>query len=593
MRSSFAARLFGGFVLAFALGLALVGWRAKVLEDREFEFRQREWAVRELKLAAAALPREPLTINRRHVLDAWCDRMGQAAGVRFTLIAADGTLLGDTSMPEDSIPLAENHSNRPEVIRALAEGRGWAHRVSRTLHQPLWYAAIRVEDGGGPRAVLRLAVPASVVTAERRAQTQLLLFALIVALASAALISLGAGRLLSVRLQNVLAAAQRLGEGELGARASETPDDEFGRTGRALNRMGARLERRLNELRQERDERETILAHMAEGIALVSSQGHVLQANLGLARILGLPRPPASGKLFLEEVRQPALASLLERAREQDGPLSEEITFYTPEQRVVEATVVRLGSRDEPHAQLLVVHDLSRVKQLERVRQEFVANVSHELKTPLTLIRGSAETLLDGGLDDARNRRDFVEKIDRHAVRLQAIVDDLLQLARLEQSGVRVERREINLSIVARVVAAAQEQAAGRKGLGLILDLPPDGALALGDPELLERALSNLLDNAVKYTLVGEVRMRAGQGDGLAWCEVSDTGPGIPPESLGRVFERFFRVDQGRSRDLGGTGLGLSIVRHSVELMGGTVTVRSELGVGTTFRIELESAPAG
>lgn len=593
MRSSFASRLFGGFVLAFALGLTIIGGRAKVLEDREFELRQSEWAGRELQLAAAALPPVTLTHSHRHELDAWCDRMGRASGVRLTLIATDGTLLGDSAIPEDSLALAENHRDRPEVKQALAQGRGWAHRISHTLHEPLWYAAIPVGKAGAPGPVLRLSVRASLVTAERRAQTQLLLFALAVVLASASLISLGAGRLLSVRLRSVLDAAQRMGEGELGARAPETPDDEIGRTGRALNRMGARLEQRLDEVREERDQRETILTHMAEGVALVDSQGRVVQANMGLARILGLPRPPASGKLFLEEVRQPALASLLERARAGSGPLSEEITFYMPEQRVVEATVVQLGTAGQPSAQLLVVHDLSRVKQLERVRQEFVANVSHELKTPLTLIRGSAETLLDGGLDDARNRRDFVEKIDRHAVRLQAIVDDLLQLARLEQSGVRVDRRDLNLCIVARNVAGAHEQAAARKGLGLVLDLPPEGAFAAGDPELLERALSNLVDNAVKYTAAGELRMRVGHGDGRAWCEVSDTGPGIPPESLGRIFERFYRVDQGRSRELGGTGLGLSIVRHSVELMGGNVTVRSELGAGTTFRIELESAPGG
>jgi two-component system phosphate regulon sensor histidine kinase PhoR len=478
------------------------------------------------------------------------------------------------------------------VLEARSKGKGWSQRVSHTLGRPFWYAALLLKPPAPPGTILRIAVPESILKPQRDAQSFVLLFGLAIALISAAVLAWGAARLLSARLGRVVEAAERLGEGDLDARAPEQPEDEIGRTGHALNQMGTRLAQRLAEVRREHDQRELILTQMADGVALVDSEDRLVQANPGLARILGLTRQPASGRLFDEEIRQPALSELLSRAREEGAVVSEELTLFTPAQTVVEATVASLGPPGAA-SRLLVVHDLSRVKQLERVRQEFVANVSHELKTPLTLIRGSAETLLDGGLEDARHRRDFVEKIDRHALRLQQIVDDLLQLAKLEQPAVKAERREINLAIVARNVAATYEVAATRKGLALRLELPESGAIALADPELLERALSNLLDNAVKYTPAGEVKLAVGLGERCAYCEVSDTGPGIPPESLPRIFERFYRVDLGRSRELGGTGLGLSIVRHSVELMGGTVQVRSELGSGTTFRIELEIPTEG
>ena len=591
MRGSIAARLFGGFLAVLAVGLAVAGWQARRIEARIFEARQRDWAFRELSLAAAALPADPLSRGDSRALEAWCDRMGRAVGARITLIGSDGWLLGDTDLPLDSLRLVENHARRPEVLGALTRGQGWARRHSASVGRDLWYGAIPVGTGPGPRSVLRVAIPLERMAAEERAQQELLVLALLAAFLSAALLSLVAARILGGRLKRTLVAARRMGQGELQARVPEHPDDEIGRLGRVLNHMAARLEERMAELAEGRDQRERILAHMVDGVALLGRDGRVVHANRGFAEIVGLDRPPAPGSRFAEVVRQPALMDLLERARGRAEALTEEVAFFSPAQRAVEASVVNLGGSEAGSAQLLVLHDLSRIKQLERVRQEFVANVSHELKTPLTLIRGSAETLLDGGLEDEAHRRRFVETIERHAGRLQRIVEDLLELSRLEQPGMRAGGGQLDLAALAGSVADAFREAAAGKGLELQLDAAPRPLPVRGDAAMLERAMSNLLDNAVKYTAAGSVRLAVGCEGETAWFEVRDTGPGIPAEHLPRVFERFYRVDHGRSRELGGTGLGLSIVRHVAELHGGRVKVHSELGKGSVFRVELPACP--
>jgi len=587
VRASLAQRLFGSFLLVLAVGFALLGWQARRIEGRLLEVRERAWTLRELELSREGLPRAALARRDARVLDAWCDRIGRATDERFTLIGPDGVLLGDTDLPLDSLTLVENHAHRPEVLQALAHGEGWSRRRSKTVGRDLWYEAIPLGEGHGPRPVLRVAVPLERLAAEERAELQLILLALVVAFLTAAVLALGAGWVLSGRLRRTVAAARRMGRGELAARAPEQPEDEVGRLGRSLNRMAENLERRVRELAEGRDQRERILSHLVDGVALLDPARRVVHANQGLAAVLGLDRPPAVGARFLEEVRQPALTEILDRAAGREAALTEELTFYSPALRTVEATVVNLGGAAGGSAQLLVLHDLSRIKQLERVRQEFVANVSHELKTPLTLLRGAAETLLDGGLEDEAHRRRFVEAIQRHAERLQRIVDDLLELARLEQPGIQPGEGDVDLAALARGVAESFREAAAARGLALEVEVGTAPIPVRGDAAMLERALANLVDNAVKYTQAGSVRVAAGGSGETAWCEVRDTGPGIPPEHLPRIFERFYRVDQGRSRELGGTGLGLSIVRHVAELHGGRVSVESELGRGSTFRVEL------
>jgi two-component system phosphate regulon sensor histidine kinase PhoR len=235
---------------------------------------------------------------------------------------------------------------------------------------------------------------------------------------------------------------------------------------------------------------------------------------------------------------------------------------------------------------LLVLHDLSESDALQRMRQDFVANVSHELKTPLTSIRGYAETLLEGGLEDPEHRESFVRVMRDGAVRMQALVEDLLTLAELERPDTMLRRETIDLRALAGEKVAEAAEAAAKNGLVLTLE-PSPLVVVHGDRRRLGQALGNLIDNAVKYTEAGRVTVAVGAGDDSAWCEVRDTGPGIPAEDLPRIFERFYRVDKARSREKGGTGLGLSIVKHAIALHDGEVSVESRVGHGTSFRFEI------
>jgi len=314
----------------------------------------------------------------------------------------------------------------------------------------------------------------------------------------------------------------------------------------------------------------------------------VVHVNHRFAELLDAPLRPAPGTSFTAFARVPALAELAAAARAGGRTVERELKPWTTRARTARAAATPLGGAS-PEPVLLVLHDLSESESLQRMRQDFVANVSHELRTPLTLLRGYAETLLEGGLDDAEHRESFVRVIRDQAVRLQALVEDLLALAELERPDATLRREPLDLAALAAEQVAQAREAAEKAGLELV----QEGAASVpvvADRVRLAQALANLVDNALKYTERGRVTVAVGARDGRAWCEVRDTGPGIPPADLPRVFERFYRVDKARSRAKGGTGLGLAIVKHAVALHDGVVTVESRLGEGSTFRFEFPIA---
>ncbi|HKA25421.1 MAG TPA: ATP-binding protein [Candidatus Eisenbacteria bacterium] len=522
---------------------------------------------------------------RRGTLDppAAAARLGQSYERRVTLIDASGRVLGDSDVRPENLPNVENHGGRPEVKEALQGRPGSAIRSGATVGEPFLYVAVP-SPGAGPIAVVRVAEPLSVFTQVNDSLLRLfVLFAALTMIVLLVVLFWLSGRQ-GARVAELERTAARLGRGDLAARALERPADELGRLGRAMNTMAAETRGRLEALAHERDEREHILTHMSDGVALVDTADRVVHSNRRMAEILGSP-PPAAGTPLAAFVRSPGLEELVGEARHSDRPVETELRLWMPRPRMVRASATRLeaGGRD---AVLLVLHDLTEIELLARVRQEFVANVSHELRTPLTSIRGYAETLLEGGLDDRDHREGFVGVIREQAERLTAIIDDLLSLAELERPGSTPRREPFDLREVAgRQVAAARERAE-KSGLALVLAPGPPVPLE-ADARLIEQVLANLLDNAVKYTERGEIEVRMGSSGGRAWCEVEDTGPGIPQEDQPRIFERFYRVDKARSREKGGTGLGLSIVKHIVLLHGGTVSVKSQLGQGATFRFEI------
>ncbi|MEO5618709.1 MAG: ATP-binding protein [Candidatus Eisenbacteria bacterium] len=393
------------------------------------------------------------------------------------------------------------------------------------------------------------------------------------------------GRRRAARIASLQAAALKLAADETGARAIELPADDLGRLGRAINQMAAEGRDRLGRLRRVSDEHARILAEMSDGVALIDGEGRIARSNHSLAALLDEPRPAEPGTRFAEFVRNAELHELVQRARVEGRAVEADLRVWTPRPRVLHARAAPMG--EEPAGPvLLVLRDLTEIESVSRIRQDFVANVSHELRTPLTTIRGYAETLLEGGLEDAGHRRGFVESIRGGAARLEQMVGELLSLSELERVGGALRLEPVDLRALVDGQAAAHRPAAEREGLALAVEPGPPAPL-LGDRARLEQVLANLFDNAIKYTEQGRIDVRLGLAGARAWCEVADTGPGIPKEDLPRVFERFYRVDKARTREKGGTGLGLSIVKHIVALHRGEVSVRSAAGQGCTFRFEI------
>ena len=583
MNASFRLRLFAGQALVAAGALVLMALLAGRQQRIWVAARTGEALERAARHVAAGLP-------RAGDWEALAGSLGGTLGYRVTLIDRTGRVLGDSEVPPDRLAAVENHASRPEVRAALGGQAGRALRHSRTIGEDLVYAAVPVPPGC-PVAVVRLAEPLVVLKALDASLFRISLASAALALVlSIPLVFWVAGRQ-TARIRELEAVARQIGSGDAPPRAREQPADELGRLGRAINEMAAESRVRLDALARDRDERERILAHLRDGVALVDGEGRVIRMNRSCAELLGAPMPAEAGTPFPEFVRAAELDSLLQSAREEERTLEAEVRLWTPGQRFVHATATPLAG-SEPGAVLLVLHDRTEEERVDRLRQDFVANVSHELRTPLTSLRGYAETLLDGGLDDPENRERFVRVIRDQAVRLEAVAEDLLTLAGLERPGARPELEPVDLrEAAARQVASFRPRAA-QAGLELVLEPGPEVRL-VGERRLLDQLLANLLDNALKYTESGGIHVRVGEAGQRVWCEVEDTGCGIPEEDQGRVFERFYRVDKARSRERGGTGLGLSIVKHIAVLHGGEVSLRSRAGEGSRFRFELPRDPRG
>jgi two-component system phosphate regulon sensor histidine kinase PhoR len=397
------------------------------------------------------------------------------------------------------------------------------------------------------------------------------------------------GNRLSVVTSELTRAARRMADGDLTVRTRLAGNDELAELGHSLDRLAGGMAATLSDLRGERDLQKRILEAMHEGVVVVDGDGRIVLVNPALRAML-LLGADAVGKLLIETVRHAQLHTMLENARaaRDDRQVELELPGLKPRRMLVQAAPL-VG--DE--GLLFVFVDVTELRRLESLRRDFVANASHELRTPIAAVRSATETLRWGALEDRQAATRFVDIIERNAVRLQNLVEDMLELSKLESNEFKLKRERVELQRVVPIVLALFRERAEKKGVRLSSELPPTLAAVDGDPRALEHVLSNLVDNAVKYCPAGSrISVGASEEDGRVRLVVSDTGPGIAAEHLSRVFERFYRIDAGRSRELGGTGLGLSIVKHMVEAMRGKVSVESTVGGGSTFSVALNRADA-
>ena len=524
------------------------------------------------------------------VADREADRMGRDLSIRITIVDGSGKVLGDTDLDGEALAAIESHAGRPEITGALRSGRGQSIRHSSTLGEDLLYVARRIDPDDPERGVVRLALP---LTAVRKAREDLrfpLLVSALLSVLAAALLGWAIARRPALRLGEMSRAASEIAEGRTEARVRAGGNDEVGGLARSLNRMAEELERRLTLLSRERSQLQSVLDGMVEGVVLIDAEGTILLANRAFERIFDA-RPPIAGRRPLEVARIPALQEILEEARTAGGPFTREITLGGSVEKCIQASLAPLQEEGRSVGTVAVFHDVTELKRLESVRREFVANVSHELRTPLTAIRGYAETLRDGALKDPEKALEFVQVIHRHAERLRELIDDLLDLSKVEQGKARLSPVPVPLAEVASQVAAVIRPLAQGKSQSLAIEIPRDLPFLRADRDRLAQVLINLLDNAVKFTPEGgRIFLTAAAREGRIVLDVSDSGVGIPPDEIGRIFERFYRVDRSRDRREGGTGLGLAIAKHLTLAMGGTIEVESVPGRGTTFRVTLPAA---
>jgi two-component system, OmpR family, phosphate regulon sensor histidine kinase PhoR len=513
----------------------------------------------------------------------WVAHMA-ASGVRVTVITSDGKVLADSQSDPSTM---ENHAGRPEIRDALANGEGQSIRHSVTINRDLLYYATRLPVAGGPPVVLRFALPEQTVDEELwkfRWRLWLSSFVMLLVTGTASLLI---SRSFSDRVDRLTRFSLRVAEGDFRPIEADRSGDGMEALAVSLNETAARLDRTIRTLTEERNLSSAILGSMVEGVAVVNGSERLVFANPGFAEILGLDVPPQSGRALVEVVRQTELIEAVRQVLKGETRVEAEIVTGTLRQRFFAATVASVRAADASGA-VIVLHDITELRKLERVRRDFVANVSHEFRTPLTAIQGFAETLLAGAMNDPQDRERFLEIIVEHSRRLARLTEDLLMLSKMDADRLELEIRRVS---VAQLIESCMETSRHRAAEKEIeISVKPFNGLpdVAGDRRRLAEVLQNLLDNATQYTLSrGRIVVSAEVRGAEVVFTVADTGIGIPTADQPRIFERFYRVDAARSREAGGTGLGLSIAKHIVEVHGGRIWVESEVGRGSQFHFSI------
>jgi two-component system phosphate regulon sensor histidine kinase PhoR len=588
-RKSLFWTLYAHFLVVTLGALGVMGWTSARSLNR---FHQEQVAANLLaraRILASELPLLPASDPA--AVDRLCKDIGRLTLTRLTVTHPDGRVIGDS----DGTPLAmENHRDRPEIAAALAGGTGKSIRYSDTVRRRLLYLAVPYRTADGAVAgVVRVSLPLAALNESLAAfYRHAALSGLGVAAVFAAL-ALVLSRHVTRPLAHLRQAADQFAHGDLGARVPIPDTEELGLLARTMNQMAAQLSERIRSMALQHNEQRAVLANMTEGVLAVDLEQRILQANPAACRFFGLDPETSRGRHLLEVARHIALQEFIGLTLAAEGVVERDAVLRDDADRHVQLRGVAL--KDETGAViggLVVMSDVTRLKRLESLRRDLVANVSHELKTPLTSLKGCVETLSDGGATSPEDNRRFLDMMGRQILRLEAMVDDLLALSRLEHEA---ERGTIELApgsvtdVLARGVQAFHDRAA-KRGILLVLDCP--GVLTAPiNAGLLEQAVGNLVDNALKYS--GEettITVSAAlQGDHVL-VRVADQGIGIEAVHLERIFERFYRVDPARSRAQGGTGLGLAIVKHIALAHRGSVAVESVPGKGSTFTIRLPAA---
>lgn len=554
--------------------------------------------LRELHLLATQFewPLEEDIEEKIAKLTVLTERIMAISGERVTFIEPDGTVVGDSNQDPYAM---DNHALREEIQQAEREGIGYTVRYSDTLKQDMLYAALRLPlDGEETKGFIRLAVELDDIQSTTHRLWMILAAGLLAYVFIAGVISYRIAGGLTRPLEQAVDAAKRIARLELQTRVTATSKDEFGQLAEAINAMADSLQQQLSEIRKGEIRLNKVLNNLTSGVILIDHSGVIRLFNRSAEEMLGYPEREVLGTHYHDIPYQNEIPALIDLCFKRHERVSDDITVYYPQERILEFS---LSPMDEPGGRfgvVIVMHDITAIRRLERMRSEFVSNVSHELRTPITAVRGFAETLLSGAMNDKDTAFSFLTIIYEESNRLGRLIEETLDLSQIESKQTSMKFVPVELDGLVRQTLETVRSAADKRRIQLEYDAVSELFIE-ADEDRLRQILLNLLSNAINYTLDGgrvklTIKLISGDDNSAASIEndrvqirIQDTGIGIPKKDLPRIFERFYRVDKARSRSSGGTGLGLSIVKHLVEMHHGSIRVESMVGVGSTFIIEL------
>ncbi|OEU47931.1 MAG: PAS domain-containing sensor histidine kinase [Desulfobacterales bacterium S3730MH5] len=582
-------QLYPSYLLITLISLMAVTWYASTssrnffLEQTASDLEARAHLV-ERQISVHLDPLDPKGV------DLLCKKIGRRASTRITIMLPSGQVIGDS---EEDPGKMDNHADRPEFNGALNKPYGASTRYSLTLRKNMMYVAIPVKKTHPILAVVRTSIPVDAIDEViDNIQIKIAVGGLIIGL-FAAMLSLVVSRRISRPIEDLKKGAERFARGDFQFRLPVSNLEEIGGLSEAMGEMALQLHERINTIMRQRNEIEAVLSSMVEGVIAVDMEQRVISMNHAAAEMFGSIPSEAKGRSIQEVVRNTLLHEFVTKALSSREPVEKDVVLSSDGERFLNGhgTMLRDAEGNQTGA-LIVFNDVTRIRRLEKIRRDFVANVSHEIKTPITAIKGFVETLRDGAVKNIEDADRFLAIIEKHVDRLEAIIEDLLALSRIERETEREEvvLAEVRLKDMLKTAIQVCEATAMAKGIRIELSCAEDMVAKLDAP-LFEQAVVNLLDNAIKYSNnEGAIGVEATQTDNEIIISVSDQGCGIEKKHLPRLFERFYRVDKARSRELGGTGLGLAIVKHIVQAQGGSVAVESTPGKGTTFTIHLPRA---
>lgn len=523
-------------------------------------------------------------------LDTIADKIGRDLDKRVTIINREGKVLGDSELNEKELMEVENHLYRPEVQEALKSGIGESRRFSTTIKKDMFYiaATFGIEK---PRGIVRLAMPLSEIEIVSGRLRNTIIISLLLAFILTIIISFIVSIFISKPIKEMSWAAKSIAGGDYSRKINVATNDEIKDLAEAFNYMSRQIRLRIEDVTLSKSRLEAVLLSMFEGVMVVDKKGTILLINQTLKDLLQV-KEELIGRKPLEVIRNIEIQEIVDNALRLDkGVESREISLLLDEGKVLMVHATPIVRDKGIDGAVLVFHDITGLRRLEKIRQDFVANVSHELRTPVTSIKGYAETLLEGALEDKENARDFLKIIYSDSDRLARLIDDLLDLSKIESGKLRMVLKPCALMPIVDRVIRGLERYAKDKSITIKSDIPKDIPNLLADESRIAQVLLNLIDNAIKYTEnKGLITISAKKQDKFVRIDVSDVGVGIPEKDLPRIFERFYRVDKARSRELGGTGLGLSIVKHIVQAHNGEVFVKSLVAQGSTFSFIIPKA---